>query len=412
LNKEDVSSSIIFSVIEDHNRERAELTKELEKIENSVTQLNQYVKKLTSSLERAHNNPVESTSIVSNVQPQELAPIQDPIIQISNIPQIPILNPNPSIPLDPKQFEYLLGIKGKSSEVIIIPLNSTPDSELKTIKITPECYTDKYGFASFPLDHSRYVNLHDSILVTGGMERGISFENCYLIKILKDNLTNNYTATVINYSPMKQKRERHNIIYLEHLGAVLVCSGFYTKTCEINYLGSNDTEWKALPPMCEFRANATMFCVNKRFVYCVGGFQVLDRDKPLGGVYLNTTEFIDTANFNSGWKSIDLLMFNSSLKLCAMGVINRNPNQILLVGGYDGLKYLTEINELVFDKDGNFMKIVPNGARKELGRGVIFTSNQNFIATPYKKMLNFDSNSRVVSYDPESDEFSVKVLNN
>jgi hypothetical protein len=379
LNKDSFVSSSVVLAINDHQEQRNNLKLELEKIEKLVVDTNNQIKKISLELKKEH--------------------------QV--MPRPPPIKPNnPS--LDPiNQFQYLLGIKGKNTEVTIVPINSTSESEIRTIKIGTDCFTDSYGFSSFPLDHSRYVNLHDSILITAGMEKGISYDNCYLITIT--NLNNNYTAIVSNYAPLKEKRERHNIIYIEHLGAVLVCSGFYTKTCEINYLNSKDTEWKFLPPMRESRANATMFCVNRKNIYCVGGFHVPDKDKPHGGTYLNSVEFIDTTNFNSGWKYLELMSFNSNLKLCAMGVINSNQNGILLVGGYDGQKYLTEVNEFLFDQDGNIIRVIPNGPKRELGRGVIFTSNQNFISTPFKKMINFDSNCRLLLYDYENEEFTVRV---
>lgn len=399
LDKESNAPSLNAMTINDHQQERNNFKAELEKIEKTAIEINNQIKKLNNDLIklREEHAPVQEVMVVNN------NPHNNKSIKIVEI------KPNPIISSGIQQFEYLLGVKGRSSEITIVPINSFPNCEVTTIKLQSENFTDSYGFSSFPLDHSRYVNLHYSILVTGGMEKGKSFENCYLITITKENSPNKYTATVTNYAPMRQTRERHNIIYLDYLGAVLVCSGFYTKTCEINYLSSNDIGWRLLPSMHEYRANATIFCVNKRYVYCVGGFQVLDKERPQGGVYLNSAEYIDTANFNIGWKKVELNSFCCDIKLCAMGAINLSPNKILVVGGYDGQRYLTEANEFVFDQDGCLIKIIHKGAKKELGKGVIFTSNQNFISTPSRKMINNDSNCRVISFDLDSEDFAIRV---
>jgi len=295
-------------------------------------------------------------------------------------------------------------LKAKTAEIAIISLKNTPDTDIKLIKITQDIFTDHYGFSIFPLDHSRYVNLHDSILVTGGMEKGISYQNCYLITVT--NIDNKFSLLISSYPPMIEKRERHNLIYLEHIKSVLVCSGFYSKTCEINSL--NSSGWNYISEMKDYRANATMFCVNDRYVYCVGGFKVTDRDKPQGGSYLNSLEYIDSHDFNKGWTNVDLGSINSSFRLCAMGVINISKNKILLVGGYDGAKYLTDINECLFENEGIISGINLNRRSSELGKGVIFTSNQVFSKTSYNMMLNFDSNCKLIRYENNSQEFSIR----
>jgi hypothetical protein len=391
LNKESVPNSLSVPSRVDHESERIKLKTELENIEKHVIEIESMIKRLNSIIDKQTSNQISNIKVI-DVMPKPSVPqpvYEEPKIQ-------PVFRP------------YLLGLKAKTSEVAIVPIKDTPDTEIKLIKITPDSFTDNYGFSIFPLDHSRYVNLHDSILVTGGMERGFSYENCYLVTI--NNIENRYTIIISNYVPMQEKRERHNIIYLEHLKSVLVCSGFYTKSCEINNLNFNtSTSWSYVPEMKEYRANATMFCVNNRYVYCVGGFQVIDRERATGGVYLNSLEYADSLDFNKGWTNVELSSLNISLKLCAMGIMTCSANKILIVGGYDGNKYLAEVSEMSFDQDGIISRINMNGKVSELGKGIIFTSNQIFLNTPFNKMINFDSNCRLVTYDLSSGEFSVKA---
>ena len=80
-------------------------------------------------------------------------------------------------------------------------------------------------------------------------------------------------------SPMKESRQNHNIIYLPKRNSVLVCGGQNTKSCEEYNLNQvhfeiesdsyNNGQWISLPTLNQPRANASMFCVNDNYVYCV-----------------------------------------------------------------------------------------------------------------------------------------------
>jgi len=372
-----------------NQEERNNIISKLQSLESVVIDLNKSLKKITLLKEKDIAEP----NLPVNKPSERLEPVNPIVIDI------PLQKAVQKLP------DYFIGIKAKNSEIFAVPL-AKPDTNIKIIKLNSSSFLDTYSFPTFPLENSRFVYIKDSILVTGGSEKNIAYEKCYLIN--NTNINDPISVSITNYAPMREKRERHNIIYLEHIAAVIVCSGFYTKSCEINYLNSNRQEWELLQPLREHRANATLFCVNNRFLYCVGGFQVIDKELPKGGVYLNSLEYLDTSELRNGWKFVDLMSLNISLKLCAMGVINVSSDKVLLVGGYDGEKYLTELNECIFDQNGILTKINQKGPRNELGKGVIFTSNQKFSDAVNNKMINFDSNCRLISYDKEKGTFGFK----
>jgi len=194
------------------------------------------------------------------------------------------------------------------------------------------------------------------------------------------------------------------MIYVENINSIIVCSGFYSNSSEITDI--NKGIWNNLPNLKEVRANATMFCLNQKYVYCIGGFHV-EKDKTVG-TYLNSCEFIDVTTERKEWTFIDFDRMHRNLKNCAMGVLNLAPNKILLVGGYDGTKYLSETTEIDFqDGSPEIKSISPLGKRHGLSRGIIFTSSK-FIRLN-NKAYNFDLQSRLVIYDTENNSLNIRL---
>ena len=84
-------------------------------------------------------------------------------------------------------------------------------------------------------DKSRFVNLGQSALLTGGMTHKNTISNkCYLIGLIENDSSNNanFSLSVTPYGNFKEPRERHNLIYLPNKNFVFVCGGFYSKSCE------------------------------------------------------------------------------------------------------------------------------------------------------------------------------------
>jgi hypothetical protein len=300
-------------------------------------------------------------------------------------------------PSDEMKNEYLIGLRQRTSEVLFLNPRINPDTP-EVLKINPECFLDGKPSIQFPPEYSKYVNIGDSILITGGMDKGVSIRECFFIQITKDDGRSG--LLISSYPPMKDKRERHNIIFLQDVKSVLVCGGFYTKSSEITNL--EERSWNELAPMKEQRANATLLYHNNKTVYCFGGFHVGDKPSTnTSGNYLNTCEFLDVKKPEAVWNFFDLdSIFKSGLRLCAMGVLPVAKNCILLLGGYDGHRYLSCVHEINFDSATS--QII--GVKKSMDnhpsipRGVIFPSSAEFLKFN-NIMYNFDFQNKTVQFD-------------
>ena len=198
-------------------------------------------------------------------------------------------------------------------------------------------------FITFP-EHSKYVNLGSSLLLTGGYINKQLTNNCYLIIIGKQN--EQYELNILSYGRMKEGRERHNIVFLPDRNTVLVCSGFFNKGSE--YSDINSGEWKSAGMLNDTRGNATIAYVNNRFVYVIGGYKINERQH--AGIYHGNCEYLDFNNVSKGWKMINFA--NNNLKLSAMGVIPLDDQYFLLCGGFDGSTYRKEVYKVdVNDQD-------------------------------------------------------------
>lgn len=358
------------------------------------------------------HNDIENKSL-NKVKPQEVSPMKEPInlrpvynelnkptniltnVTTNTIPQQTSTMSTPLkdfLSVNKKDYDSLISLKIKTNEILVID-KKFPDV-INIIKLDSVRFIDgPFPLKTFPPENSKFVNLGSAILLTGGLEGGVTFDKCFTITPTIEQ--GKYSAMVNVASPMYEKRERHNIIYCEAQDYVVVCSGFYSNSAE--FYSIKEGTWKILPSLKEVRANASMFQVNDRYVYCIGGFHV-EKDKSNGN-YLNSCEFLDLNDFaNKGWTHVDLEKFGK-MKLCAMGIINLSPNKILLVGGYDGEKYLKTLQEIEIDNDLKSIKNIKNlGEKPNLGRGLIFTSSPQFMKMGGNAVA-FDMTSRLISYD-------------
>ena len=273
-------------------------------------------------------NKDNSSQLVKNIPTKAQLPPQMP-------PQPVVGQDNSNQVQNPikKLFDYdlFISLKPKTDEVLIY----NPMKGYTSIKINQSNFQNSSdAFITFP-EHSKYVNLGSSLLLTGGYINKQLINNCYLIVVGK--LQDQYEVNVMNYGKMREGRERHNIIYLPDRNSVLVCSGFFNKGSEITDINSG--EWKSTGTLNETRGNATIAYVNNRFVYVIGGYKINERQH--GGMYHGNCEFLDLNNIMSGWTMINFA--NNTLKLSAMGVIPLGDQYFLLCGGFDGSTYRKEV---------------------------------------------------------------------
>lgn len=400
-------------------------------VEESIKKLSDHVSRKKDKLSKVNNEiekedmipkpiPIPIQNLIQNPNPKfSVNPDPSPIVDTNNLfpnlskpqninpftpgPEPLVIAHNPNIAsslekdmiFENQEFRYLITIPKGRSEIKLF------DNRLEkpfVYKFEPEVL-QSLNLSYFPPMNCKYVNLGESMMIVGGIENKKSMDNCYTI--LVDKLINgSYTFSVNPYEKMNEKRERHNVIYLPDREEVFVCGGFYNKSAESTRL--NDGRWTNLPSMRENRANATMMYVNKQFVYCISGFQVMRDSRD--GTYLNSVEIFDV---NAQiWKFVELDRLEKSLRVSAMGVIMVNASKILLVGGFDGAKYLEEVNELIVDNDKIRSLTLSN---VKLSKGMIFTSNYVFARFGNNKLFNFDFQGRLLKYELNSK--NIEILN-
>jgi len=294
---------------------------------------------------------------------------------------------------------YLIGIKSRPNNEVIV--YNTLKNELKTMKIEENSFDfDDKAFSKssvFPYENSKYVNIGNGVLVTGGNFQRSSSDNCFCINVITDD-NGLERVKISKYQNMISKRERHNILYLEDHKQVVVCSGFYLKNCEFTDL-FGDKKWRKLPDLEESRGNATMFYLNNRYIYLLGGFKVNEST----GEYLNSLEYMDFEKKDK-WNFLKIeTLTQQNLRISAMGCISINQDKMLLVGGYDGTSYLRSGFEVQFNQG-----IVSSFERREnlLPRGSIFFSNPMFIKITEKIYFNFELQAKGIEYDKDKNEFN------
>jgi hypothetical protein len=286
------------------------------------------------------------------------------------------------------------------SYLILSDLKINPENLIK-IKIEDSFFLDCKP-CSLPPDYSKSVNIGDSLIITGGSENNRGVDSCYLLKVTPTSVLSNSKVIIQKYPKLNTKRERHNILYMKDRMTILVCGGFYTKSTEVSI---ENTIWKTQAPMKHERGNATMLYLNQKFVYCIGGYEMLKESKT--GAYLSSCEYLDMDSPDSSWTLINLENLVSNFKLCAMGAINLGKSEFLLVGGYDGSRYLNECHEVVFDKEKP--QKISHREKITLPKGTIFNVSEFFRLDD--KFYNFDLQGKLLIFENEKKSFSFRTIN-
>ena len=275
-------------------------------------------------------------------------------------------------------------------------------------------YNEKSGLFSLQLtgdlrytpDKSRFVNIGQSVLLTGGKtkENNIS-RKCYLISLLEGDSSQKpmYTVNTNPYADLQEGRERHNLLYLPDKSFVFACGGFFSKSCEYTNLFKGN--WELISPMNKPRGNASMAYVNDRFIYIMGGFELRNEDVPKG-YYLDDIEYFDVNNFVNGWKIINFVNPNGyNLSLTALGVVPIAKSIFLICGGYDGKEYKNTVYKVNCNNYQN--PLVEPGP--EIGNPTIFT--HNMFCKIRRSYFNFDYQGQMYGFDYDNWRFGMLNMN-
>lgn len=241
---------------------------------------------------------------------------------------------NYSLEFSKYNYDLLIYPVEKKNEILIY---DKKNSFYKKV-LKPENFKCKKKFKSFPF-RSKFVNLGKSLLLTGGNENENKLNKCYLITAFgskPENKIEKYEININSYGNLKEKRERHSIIYLPSKNYVFICSGFSTKTCE--YTDLSKGVWEEIKPLNNERVDASMAFINERYIYIFCG-SLLENENAQSD-YLNDMEYFDINNFDKGWTNVKFMNDKKyNLSFGAIGVLPVDKNIFLILGGCCGIKY-------------------------------------------------------------------------
>ena len=286
-------------------------------------------------------------------------------------------------------YDLLIYPLEKKNEILIYDKKNSFHKKI----LKPENFKCKKKFKTFPFK-SRFVNLGKSLLLTGGNENENKSNKCYLISVFEsksENKIEKYEININSYGNLKEKRERHSIIYLPSKNYVFICSGFSTKTCE--YTDLSKGVWEEIKPLNNERVDASMAFINERFVYIFCGSFLENENAQLD--YLNDMEYFDINNFDKGWTNVKFMNDKKyRLSLGALGVLPVDKNIFLIYGGCYGKKYNNRTYK-VDCKDYEHPTI--EDINININKPSIF--KHNLFCKIGETYFNFDFNDQLVRFD-------------
>ena len=312
----------------------------------------------------------------------------DKEIKKTNNEKQKINNLNDNSPLKDNTLFFFYFQNNENNNNILFLYNN----ETKSISCY-QVYTQKENNIAFPFKRSKGVNLNNSFLITGGYEEknNLICQNCYKLIYKDDNII------IKEESKMNMKRASHNIIYIKSKNKVFVCSGEYNNDCEYLDLNNNkNNKWIKLKcKMNEYRANASLFCINDRFIYCVGGFNFELRK------YIYGYEVLDLDDKNLKWNYYNISNLNNC---CNRGIINIDNKNIIFVGGTFDNNYLNNVYKIEIHEDKDKIKNVMELSNK-ITNYIMFYNSQNFLKFG-TKFLCFDSYAKSIEFDKINEIFT------
>ena len=305
--------------------------------------------------------------------------------------------------------ENLISLKGESVRIY----NAKANVILET-KITPENCENIGVYADITsITLQKFVNTNNSLIITGGQEKSIqssrkTFQlnvNPTLIDELirsnrKPDVSMRSFITIVRKESMNNPRECHNIVFVKDYDKIIVAGGKTTRTVESLHLASN--YWTEMRPLNIIRSNATMFVFNGNLVYIVGGYN-LESSK-----YQEGYEMFNMDYPSQGWRLIEIQ--SGVLSICTMGVVYKDQDTIILLGGFKGgKKYLSDKMEITFNGNGAIQNInkTANAITKS-EKGVLFYSSYAFFKCG-ERFFNWEFKSHhcgLVEYDEKNKVFS------
>ena len=293
-----------------------------------------------------------------------------------------------------KNKDLLMAITYDTNLIIYNPYKNITSS----IKITQDFFdfTFYYNITYFPFEKSKQITINNSLYVTGGIFLSNEQKKVYKIKY------NNGKIKISKLPDMNFSHSLHNITFFPEKNYLIICGGVTSKNCEFLDISQENTNWENFDKLNELRANATLFTINNRFIYCIGGYDFKNKR------YSNGYELYDMEK-TKVWKLFQLK--DEKFMISTMGVIKYNnyDGKILLLGGFanfnkrnDALKQQMEVN---INNDGEFISVIKG--KIELTHRCLFYNRQDFIHVGNGIYKNFTKKFNIASYNINNNSFSI-----
>jgi hypothetical protein len=286
-----------------------------------------------------------------------------------NNPKEDIKNNKNNLQYSEYDYDLMICPKEKTDELMIYNKdNNFIKKNLKSKGIKCNVKIDIFPFKS------KYVNLGQSLLLTGGMIEEEILNKCYLMSVIKTKNKLDYKIIINSYGDLIEKRERHNIIFLPDKNLVFICSGYLTDKCE--YTDLSKGIWEEIKPLNKIRINGAMAYINHQYIYIFCGFNMEGKKE----IYLNDLEYFDIENYERGWTTINYMNDKEyNLSFGTIGVIPVEKNSFLICGGYNGKDYNSKIYKIdcsdhekpiidIGDKNKNWFIIFRNSLFCKIGQ--------------------------------------------
>jgi hypothetical protein len=276
-------------------------------------------------------------------------------------------------------YSYIMGIKNNFNSIFVYW-----NKHIHEVSIRPnhlEKLKTRVRHSPFPFKHCRIVNLGTTAILTGGgNDESLGSTDCFQLTPSIDG--DIVRISISEFPSMNDPRERHNMIYLQKYNSIFVCSSFQ-KSVSTEICNLTERKWVKMRDMNTRRANSTLVFIDDRWIFCISGY-IVDIENSTGS-YSNSYEVFDMHNTNSGWREYQLLDDFNVLILSAMGCVYLNKNDFILVGGFNGSRYMDTTYHITTE-NGRLSTI--KKINNTLDSGVIF-QNSSFIRSG-NSYINFD----------------------
>lgn len=248
---------------------------------------------------------------------------------------------------------------------------------------------------NFPFRSCKCIQINDYYYISGGFTPGeIETNQCFRIKLEKNEFV------VERLPSMIENRANHSLVYIKNIKFLIAIGSFNKINCEYLNLNENKLKWSKIKILLnEIRSNATVFNINDRFVFIIGGCEKK--------IFKNSYEFFDVNLMNKeNFMFKYEIKLNFNLSLNTMGIVLKNNKEFFLFGGFDGKKYKNDKFNVKINEKNEIVSIIKE--KNFFDCDEIFFYNQQFEYLNDGKFYNFGFKNKLFIFDSFNEKIIIK----